>query len=158
MKNISVGIGALVLFCCGGTAIIGSLGGDPEPATNRAAGVAATIAAEVAGSPAPEATGEPGTATTGAGGTSTPRPGTTPASRPAAEPTTTRPSPKSTTKKPKPRPTTAEPEDEPEEEVVEDVYYKNCTAVRRAGADPIRRGDPGYGRHLDRDGDGVGCE
>ncbi|MBW6439075.1 excalibur calcium-binding domain-containing protein [Actinoplanes hulinensis] len=31
-------------------------------------------------------------------------------------------------------------------------------AVRAAGADPIRRGDPGYGRHLDRDGDGVGCE
>ncbi|WP_442813445.1 excalibur calcium-binding domain-containing protein [Streptomyces sp. NBC_01244] len=38
------------------------------------------------------------------------------------------------------------------------VYYKNCTAVRAAGADPIRRGDPGYGRHLDRDGDGVACE
>jgi hypothetical protein len=38
------------------------------------------------------------------------------------------------------------------------VYYKNCTAVRAAGADPIRRGDPGYAKHLDRDGDGVGCE
>ncbi|MFI5807720.1 excalibur calcium-binding domain-containing protein [Streptomyces sp. NPDC051561] len=38
------------------------------------------------------------------------------------------------------------------------VYYKNCTAVRAAGAAPIRRGDPGYARHLDRDGDGVGCE
>lgn len=36
------------------------------------------------------------------------------------------------------------------------TYYKNCTAVRAAGADPIRRGDPGYGRHLDRDGDGGG--
>ncbi|MCX5200956.1 excalibur calcium-binding domain-containing protein [Streptomyces sp. NBC_00237] len=36
--------------------------------------------------------------------------------------------------------------------------YKNCSAVRAAGAAPIRRGDPGYGRHLDRDGDGVGCE
>ncbi|MCP9945711.1 excalibur calcium-binding domain-containing protein [Streptomyces somaliensis] len=22
----------------------------------------------------------------------------------------------------------------------------------------MHRGDPGYGRHLDRDGDGVGCE
>ncbi|MGW4240086.1 excalibur calcium-binding domain-containing protein [Streptomyces sp. NPDC004749] len=22
----------------------------------------------------------------------------------------------------------------------------------------MRAGDPGYGRHLDRDGDGVGCE
>ncbi|WP_229074242.1 excalibur calcium-binding domain-containing protein [Actinoplanes sp. DH11] len=38
------------------------------------------------------------------------------------------------------------------------MYYKNCTAVRAAGADPIYAGDPGYGRHLDRDGDGVGCE
>ncbi|WP_313467238.1 excalibur calcium-binding domain-containing protein [Streptococcus parasuis] len=24
------------------------------------------------------------------------------------------------------------------------VYYKNCTAVRNAGADPVRIGDPGY--------------
>ena len=40
----------------------------------------------------------------------------------------------------------------------EDVYYANCSAVRAAGADPIRSGDPGYARHLDRDGDGVGCE
>ncbi|MEK5070554.1 excalibur calcium-binding domain-containing protein [Sporosarcina sp. FSL K6-1508] len=38
------------------------------------------------------------------------------------------------------------------------VYYKNCTAVRDAGADPVYRGDPGYAKHLDRDGDGVGCE
>ena len=38
------------------------------------------------------------------------------------------------------------------------VSYANCTAVRAAGAAPIRRGDPGYARHLDRDGDGVGCE
>ncbi|MBT2451467.1 excalibur calcium-binding domain-containing protein [Streptomyces sp. ISL-43] len=37
------------------------------------------------------------------------------------------------------------------------VYYKNCTAARAAGAAPVHRGDPGYGRHLDRDGDGVGC-
>lgn len=38
------------------------------------------------------------------------------------------------------------------------VYYDNCDAVRAAGAAPIRLGEPGYGRHLDRDGDGVGCE
>lgn len=37
-------------------------------------------------------------------------------------------------------------------------YFKNCTAVRAAGRAPIRRGQPGYARHLDRDGDGVGCE
>lgn len=38
------------------------------------------------------------------------------------------------------------------------TYYANCSAARAAGAAPVRRGDPGYGRHLDRDGDGVGCE
>ena len=38
------------------------------------------------------------------------------------------------------------------------VHYANCSAARAARAAPVRRGDPGYGRHLDRDGDGVGCE
>ncbi|MBO2529381.1 hypothetical protein BH05_00585 [Thermobifida fusca] len=37
-------------------------------------------------------------------------------------------------------------------------YYENCAAARAAGATPIYEGQPGYGRHLDRDGDGVGCE
>lgn len=36
--------------------------------------------------------------------------------------------------------------------------YRNCTAARAAGAAPVRRGEPGYGSHLDRDNDGVGCE
>nr|WP_100207003.1 excalibur calcium-binding domain-containing protein [Sphingobium yanoikuyae] len=36
--------------------------------------------------------------------------------------------------------------------------FPNCSAARAAGAAPVRVGDPGYGRHLDRDGDGVGCE
>ena len=38
------------------------------------------------------------------------------------------------------------------------AYYKNCSAARAAGAAPVVVGQPGYGRHLDRDGDGVGCE
>lgn len=42
-------------------------------------------------------------------------------------------------------------------EVVEDVSYANCAAVKAAGKAPIKRGDPGYGSHLDRDGDGVAC-
>ncbi|HFI0435640.1 TPA: excalibur calcium-binding domain-containing protein, partial [Streptococcus suis] len=40
----------------------------------------------------------------------------------------------------------------------QNTYYPNCKAVRQAGAAPIYRGEPGYGSHLDRDGDGVGCE
>lgn len=38
------------------------------------------------------------------------------------------------------------------------VRYANCNAARAAGAAPVYRGDPGYGPHLDRDNDGVGCE
>lgn len=36
--------------------------------------------------------------------------------------------------------------------------FRNCDAARAAGAAPVRRGEPGYGPHLDRDGDGIGCE
>lgn len=38
------------------------------------------------------------------------------------------------------------------------TYYRNCTEARAAGAAPVRRGEPGYAPHLDRDNDGVGCE
>ncbi len=36
--------------------------------------------------------------------------------------------------------------------------FRNCSEARAAGAAPVRRGDPGYGPHLDRDNDGIGCE
>ncbi|MCR2784558.1 MULTISPECIES: DUF1524 domain-containing protein [unclassified Microbacterium] len=38
-----------------------------------------------------------------------------------------------------------------------ETHYANCDAVRAAGAAPIRRGEPGFAEHLDRDNDGVGC-
>lgn len=38
------------------------------------------------------------------------------------------------------------------------MSFRNCSAARAAGAAPVRAGDKGYGRHLDRDGDRVGCE
>lgn len=38
------------------------------------------------------------------------------------------------------------------------TYFPNCAAARAAGAAPIRMGQPGYGSHLDRDGDGKACE
>ncbi|MBA4023868.1 MAG: calcium-binding protein [Gordonia sp.] len=38
------------------------------------------------------------------------------------------------------------------------VSYKNCAAVRAAGAAPIHSGDAGYSTDLDRDGDGIACE
>ena len=36
--------------------------------------------------------------------------------------------------------------------------FRNCAAARAAGAAPVRIGDEGYGSHLDRDNDGIGCE
>ncbi|MEZ5957393.1 MAG: excalibur calcium-binding domain-containing protein [Hyphomonadaceae bacterium] len=36
--------------------------------------------------------------------------------------------------------------------------YSSCDAARAAGAAPLRSGDPGYGPHLDADGDGIACE
>ena len=38
------------------------------------------------------------------------------------------------------------------------VRYRNCAEVRAAGAAPLHRGEPGYGRHLDHDGDGIACD
>ena len=38
------------------------------------------------------------------------------------------------------------------------AHYANCDAVRGASAAPLRDGDPGYSRDLDRDGDGVACD
>ncbi|MER7484476.1 excalibur calcium-binding domain-containing protein [Streptomyces sp. NPDC126497] len=79
------------------------------------------------------------------------------------------------TAKPKPRPTVTVTVTETVTETVEaedsgydyddsgdsgssSVYYENCAAARAAGAAPVRRGEPGYGSHLDRDGDGTGCD
>ncbi|MFE0649343.1 excalibur calcium-binding domain-containing protein [Streptomyces sp. NPDC059534] len=129
-------------------------GTDPKPATSSTAPV----------SPTPTPT---------AGATTEPTPSATPTTEsptatpePTAEPTTEAP----TTKAPEPTPTksrtpaarpsnrqpeTAEPTATADES---NVYYANCTAVRAAGAAPIRIGDPGYDSHLDRDGDGVACE
>ena len=39
-----------------------------------------------------------------------------------------------------------------------EVYYKNCSEARAAGAAPIHNGQPGYSTNLDRDGDGIACE
>lgn len=43
-------------------------------------------------------------------------------------------------------------------EAATQVSYANCSEVEAAGAAPIYAGEPGFGSHLDRDGDGVACE
>jgi hypothetical protein len=37
-------------------------------------------------------------------------------------------------------------------------YFRNCEEAKAAGVAPIKRGEPGYSRRLDRDGDGVACD
>lgn len=36
--------------------------------------------------------------------------------------------------------------------------YPACSSLGAVRARPIRRGEPGYARHLDADGDGIACE
>ena len=59
---------------------------------------------------------------------------------------------------PAPAQTQAAPAPAPAQQSGGDVYYQNCSAVRAAGKAPLYKGQPGYSRKLDRDGDGVACE
>ncbi|WP_322742183.1 excalibur calcium-binding domain-containing protein [Rhodococcus erythropolis] len=38
------------------------------------------------------------------------------------------------------------------------MKYSSCADVKKAGAAPLYKGDPGYSTSLDRDEDGVACE
>lgn len=42
--------------------------------------------------------------------------------------------------------------------VEQSVYYEGCDEVRMLGKVPLYRGQPGYGAHMDGDGDGIACE
>jgi hypothetical protein len=42
--------------------------------------------------------------------------------------------------------------------VAESAPYKNCTEARSNGDTNIPSSSDKYGSHLDRDGDGIGCE
>jgi hypothetical protein len=38
------------------------------------------------------------------------------------------------------------------------TVFNGCNEVRARGLAPLRRGEPGYGTHMDGDGDGLACE
>ncbi|HWO93669.1 MAG TPA: excalibur calcium-binding domain-containing protein [Dehalococcoidia bacterium] len=82
------------------------------------------------------------------------------------DPASVAPPPVQPTTEPTVEPTiapTTPPETEPTMEPTQspsdgaEPYYANCEEVREAGADPIFILEPGYGPHLDPDGDGIGC-
>jgi hypothetical protein len=77
---------------------------------------------------------------------------------PEPVPAPAQPAPAPVPAQPAPAPAPAPAQPAPAPAVPANVFYENCDAVRAAGAAPIRNGDPGYSRKLDRDGDGVGCE
>jgi outer membrane biosynthesis protein TonB len=135
-------------------ALAGQCGGD-----DAAAPVADTAQIAPTTGPAPiqPALAAPTTAaTTTRPAPTTTRPAPTPTPTPEPQPTP-RPQPRPEPQ-PQPRPQPAVAENDDDDKDSGSVYYKNCAAARAAGAAPVRRGEPGYARHLDRDGDGVGCE
>jgi Excalibur calcium-binding domain len=42
--------------------------------------------------------------------------------------------------------------------VAQGTVFAGCNEVRARGLAPLRRGEPGYGEHMDGDGDGEACE
>ncbi|TCC49148.1 calcium-binding protein [Kribbella capetownensis] len=85
--------------------------------------------------------------------TSTPAPSATPERSPVVEPTAEPAEPP--TAAPGPSATVSST---PSTSVVSAVHYENCDEVRAAGKAPLHRGDPGYSRDLDRNGDGIACD
>lgn len=155
--GIAAGLGALLSMCCCGGLVVANMDGPTpvkrQPLVDAPATPATTAAAvpdPVPTTPTAAPTPTPTQTTAPVPLLTSPRPAVSPKPPVVRKPS---PTPRRTTSRPKPPPPPEEPKPEPAP-----VFYKNCDAVRAAGADPIRRGQPGYGRHLDRDGDGVGCE
>ena len=73
-----------------------------------------------------------------------------PAPRQAA-PIPAAPQPAPTTP-PRPRPATPTPAPSAE------LHFSSCKEARAAGYSHMRRGEPGYSPHLDRDNDGIACD
>lgn len=118
---------------------LGACGGDVVPV---AAGTStATVTTTTTVTTTPTMTADVPTVTT----TTTPPPAP-PEPEPVPEPTP----------EPEPTPVTTAPPAPPSGPA--SAPFDNCTAAREAGGAPVHRGGPGYGSHLDRDGDGVGCE
>ena len=118
--------------------------GPAEPAVTRSpATVPPTMATTTTVPPTTTTTVPPTTTTTVPPTTTTTVPPTTTTTAPPVVPPPTE------------APTTTVP---PTTTTTENVRYRDCYEAWRAGALPLFEGEPGYGPHLDRDGDGEACE
>ena len=172
---VLVGLGSALVLACGLCGVVGVIGAttDPAPSTSvvAATGTPSAPATESPSeSPFPSLTEPTAAPLVGDDVTGSESGADTDVDRQtrAAAPSTRRADPQLTTSAPRtsaprtsaprtsaPKPAAPRP---PKSSAPASVYYKNCTAVRAAGAAPIHAGEPGYAKHLDRDGDGVGCE
>ncbi|GAA1596929.1 hypothetical protein GCM10009789_58660 [Kribbella sancticallisti] len=101
-------------------------------------------------------------------GTAEPSEVETPSATPSPTPTSTgsvvrEPLPTPTPSTPRPSTPTRSPSPSPQQKTTPAdssgvVSYLSCAEVRAAGKAPLREGDLGYTRELDRNGDGVACD
>lgn len=124
-------------------------GGDSD----QASGPSVRETATVPGTSEPTATESP-TDTPSATPSST-KPRTTPTPVMTRE-TIPTPTPETPETPISPKPTTSRPSEAPTTQAA--VTFQNCAEARAAGKAPLREGDPGYSRELDRNGDGTACE
>jgi Excalibur calcium-binding domain len=117
-----------------------------RPGPYRAAAVRPTT------STAPPTTAAPATSPTTVPLALAPPTTTTTAPPPSTAPRPTNSAPRPTTTTPPPATEPPPPPTEPP------PHYDDCFDAWQAGALPLRAGDPGYGPHLDPDGDGRACE
>ncbi|WP_235003593.1 excalibur calcium-binding domain-containing protein [Blastococcus haudaquaticus] len=160
--SVMAGAGVLVLCVIGGGVVAGIQAGGDTPTLAASATEAATDA-EPSEKPSEAAVRAPAATTSAVPTTPLPAPTTAALAPEAPKPQPVAPKPpapapvvpKAPAPAPAPAPQVVAP---PVANPPASTHFKNCDAARAAGAAPVRIGDPGYGRHLDREGDGVGCE
>lgn len=161
-RRVAVDMVAVTVVLALGLGVALSLRGDEGPRVASAAGGRAPTISAPTTTPT---TSPPTTATpTSLPSTTVPlgaklagaAPTTTSASPPSTAPPTTSAPPTTAPARPPAPPTTATTR--PTTTTTEPApHYEDCEDALRDGALPLSAGDPGYGRHLDRDGDGEAC-
>jgi len=68
------------------------------------------------------------------------------------------PAPRQVAPAPQPAPTASPRPATPSPTPPAELRFSSCKEARAAGYSHMRRGEPGYSPHLDRDGDGIACD